>query len=82
MDLVLLFWLMGEPVMEIGPITGGPDACAAMEARVTAEIAAAGPGDLVQYGDAMVPLSELSVSCEPPPAASCPVPDDPPNLLI
>ena len=82
MDLILLFWLSGEPVLEMGPIAGGPAACAALEAEVTAQIAEAGPEDLVPYGDRMIPLSDLSVSCEPPPGESCPVPDELPDLLI
>lgn len=82
MDLILLFWLSGEPVLEMGPIAGGPSACAALEAQISAQIAQAGPGDLVPYGDGTIPLSALSVSCEPPPAESCPIPEELPDLLI
>ena len=82
MDLILLFWLSGEPVMEMGPIAGGPSACAALEAQIMGQIAEAGPEDLVPYGEGTVRLSDLSVSCEPPPAESCPVPENLPDLLI
>ena len=82
MDLFLLFMLSGEPVLELGPIAGGPAACAALEAEVSAQISKAGPDDLVPYGDGMVPLSALSVSCEPPPVESCPIPEELPDILI
>lgn len=81
MDLILLFMLFGTPSLEVGPIPGGPAACAALEAQITAEIAAAGAGDTVRLGDEMVAISELSVRCAPPPAESCPVPDEIPDLL-
>jgi len=68
--------------MEMGPIPGGPEACAVMEAEISATIAEAGPGDLVPYGEGTVPLSALSVRCEAPPAESCPVPEELPDLLI
>lgn len=82
MDLILLFWLSGEPVLQMGPIAGGPAACAALEAQITAEIGAAGPEALIPLGDRKVPIRSLSVSCEPPPAESCPIPEELPDLLI
>lgn len=82
MDLILLFWLSGDPVMGTGPIPGGPEACAALKAEITAQITSSGPEDLVPFGDGTIPLSELSVSCESPPSEACPIPEDLPDLLI
>jgi len=82
MDMILLFWLLGEPVMQMGPISGGPEACAALEAQILSQIAAADPQELIPLGDRAVPVVELSVTCELPPAESCPIPDDLPDFLI
>jgi hypothetical protein len=82
MDLILLFWLSGDPVMGSGPIPGGPEACAALKAEILAQIAGSGPEDLFPYGDGSVPFSALSVSCEPPPSETCPIPEGLPDLLI
>lgn len=82
MDLVLLFWLTGEPVMEMGPIPGGPAACAVVQAEIAGQIEAAGPGDVIPFGDGALPVSELSVTCEPPVAETCPIPENRPDFFI
>jgi hypothetical protein len=82
MDLVLLFWLMGEPVMEIGPIPGGPEACAMVQATMSDQISAAEPGDMIPFGDGMLPITDLVVSCEPPAPATCPIPENLPDFFI
>lgn len=81
MELILMFWLSGDPVLQVGPIAGA-EACAALQAEISAEIALGDPEELVPFGNAMVALKDIAVTCEPVPVETCPVPDELPEFVI